>query len=49
LRGLKQFDDAILAFYEGKERDDENPEWDKEIRRTKEVQEARRQRERARK
>lgn len=49
LRGLKKFDDAILAFYEGKERDNENPEWDKEIRRTKEVQEARRQRERARK
>jgi len=49
LLGLKKFDDAILAFYEGKERDNENPEWDKEIRRTKEVQEARRQRERARK
>lgn len=41
LRGLKQFDDAIMAFTEGKEVAPDNPEWDREIQKTKDMQEAR--------
>ncbi|CAK0817864.1 unnamed protein product, partial [Prorocentrum cordatum] len=34
LRGLLQFDDAVLAFREGKFRDAANPDWDKELEKT---------------
>jgi len=40
LRGLKRFDDAISAFQQGQELDMANPEWDNEITRTKDAQEA---------
>lgn len=40
LTRLKQFDDAIVAFTEGKECDGNNPEWERELRKTKEAQEA---------
>lgn len=38
LRSLKRFDDAMLAFQEGKELDSDNPEWDRELQRTTEAQ-----------
>merc|ERR1712003_142766 len=40
LRGLKRFNEAILAFQDGKDLDPENKVWDKEIQRTKELQAA---------
>mmetsp|Transcript_20479 Transcript_20479/g.47727 ORF Transcript_20479/g.47727 Transcript_20479/m.47727 type:complete len:782 (-) Transcript_20479:51-2396(-) len=36
LRGLQRWDDAVIAFSEGKFRDPENPDWDKEIEKTEE-------------
>lgn len=41
LRSLKRFDNAILAFEDGKDVDaDESPEWDREIKRTRDTQAA---------
>jgi len=40
LRGLRQFKEAKGAFERGKEVDPENPEWEKEIQRTAEVEAA---------
>jgi len=40
LRGLRQFQEAIAAFEKGKEVDPENPEWDREVQRTTEVETA---------
>merc|ERR1712203_1353599 len=40
LRGLKRFKDAIHAFQEGRDMDDANPEWEREIKKTKELEKA---------
>merc|ERR1719335_1809254 len=37
LRALGRYDMAISSFEEGKSRDKENPDWDKEIERTEEA------------
>jgi len=40
LRGLRRFDDAVAAFRAGRAIDSKNPEWDKEIKRTKDAEAA---------
>jgi len=38
LRGLRRYDDAVAAFSEGAALEVSNPEWEKEIARTRSAQ-----------
>lgn len=39
LRGLRRWDEAVSAFEEGRELDPQNPDWDKEVNRTRAAKE----------